>query len=190
MASMPLRMVCLACVVAACPAVLAQAPEARAGGWRPDRLFLQAGLADDAHTLVAGGLWERRWHRPFGGGRLGLYWEVSIGRWRGERDGQRGSAWVTQLGVTPVLRWARGAGGPGWFAEAGIGANLVLPRYRSGDKAFSTRFNFGDHLGIGRQFGTGGRHELSLRFQHFSNGGLRQPNPGEDFVQLRWSWRL
>ena len=31
-------------------------------------------------------------------------------------------------------------------------------------------------------------HELALRVQHYSNAGIRHPNPGENFVQLRGSF--
>jgi hypothetical protein len=80
--------------------------------------------------------------------------------------------------------WARH-----WFAEIGIGANVILPVYRSKEKRFSTTFNFGDHFAIGRQFGAQHQHELALRIQHFSNGGIDEPNPGENFLQLRYSHR-
>ena len=33
-----------------------------------------------------------------------------------------------------------------------------------------------------------GAHELALRVQHYSNAGIRHPNPGENFVQLRGSF--
>jgi hypothetical protein len=101
----------------------------------------------------------------------------------------RSSAWITQLGATPVLRWSMAESQSGWFVEAGIGANVLLPVYRSSDKSFSTAFNFGDHVSVGRTFGERGRHELALRAQHFSNAGIKQPNPGVNFVQLRYSWR-
>ena len=32
--------------------------------------------------------------------------------------------------------------------------------------------------------------EIALRVQHFSNAGIKHPNPGEYFVQLRYSWHL
>jgi hypothetical protein len=51
---------------------------------------------------------------------------------------------------------------------------------------FSTRFNFGDHLAVGLRFGPRGEHGVALRLQHFSNGGIEKPNPGEDFLQLRY----
>ena len=51
-------------------------------------------------------------------------------------------------------------------------------------------FNFGDHLAVGRSFGVQREHELALRVQHFSNGGIKEPNPGETFLQLRYVYRL
>ena len=48
---------------------------------------------------------------------------------------------------------------------------------------FSTEFNFGDHIGLGRKFGADG--EIELRAEHDANGGYRNPNPGENWFQLR-----
>jgi lipid A 3-O-deacylase len=152
----------------------------------PATLFLQAGSAGrKTQMYVAGATWDWGWHRQFSHGAMHGYWEVSFGRWVTDVGGGS-SAWETQVGLTPVLRW-QPKSAHNWFAEIGIGANLILPIYRSADKRFSTTFNFGDHLAIGRQFGAHHRHELALRLQHFSNGGIDQPNPGENFVQLRYS---
>ena len=152
--------------------------------------FVQAGVAEDAQALVVGLTQPWSWQRDFAAGRASGYWEASFGRWSSELDdGQRSSAWVTQLGVTPVLRWQPRTWGERGFVEAGIGANLLLPIYRSRDKRFSTAFNFGNHIAIGWRLGAQRRHEIALRVQHFSNAGIRHPNPGEDFVQLRWAWR-
>lgn len=74
---------------------------------------------------------------------------------------------------------------PSLSTLGGIGGNFLLPIYRSGTKRFSTAFKFGDRLAIGRRFGDGGRHELAFRFQHCSNAGIRHPNLGEDFLQIR-----
>jgi lipid A 3-O-deacylase len=170
---------------AAMDASIARADSAQA--LLPDQFFVQAGKAEDATALGAGLIWQSGGGRFLGEGYVSLYWEVSLGRWSAEQaDGSRHSSWVTQLGVTPVLRWTVGSESHRWFIEGGIGANLLLPVYRSREKRFSTSFNFGDHLGVGLQFGEGDRHEVVLRFQHFSNGGIKRPNPGEDFVQVRY----
>ena len=162
-----------------------------ANWWKPSQVFVQAGVAEDAKALVAGLVWMTDWSRPFRAGQLGLYWEISFGRWSAElSDSSTGSMWVSQFGVTPILRWYPGGGSTRWFIEGGIGANALLPIYRSREKKFSTTLNFGSHLGIGFPFGDRDRHELALRLQHFSNAGIRRPNPGEDFVQLRYTFQF
>ena len=77
-----------------------------------------------------------------------------------------------------------------WFFEVGIGLNAVMPLYQSRDKRFSTRLNFGNHVAVGRRYGEHHAHEWALRIEHFSNAGIRHPNPGENFVQLRWARRF
>ena len=143
---------------------------------------MQLGRNDDVTTLALGLMWRlsQEW---FAGrrGRLSVYGEASIGQWRVD-DGSR--ATVTQLGVTPVARYWLPRG-ERWFAELGVGGHLLAPVYRTRDKRFSTVFNFGDHIALGRQHGNGHRWEWSVRLQHFSNAGIERPNPGEDFVQLR-----
>lgn len=157
----------------------------------PSTLFLQAGIAEQhTQTYAAGATWDGRWRRKYSFGTISGYSEASFGRWITD-VGKGGSAWETQIGLTPVVRWHPGNERlQNWFVEIGIGANLILPIYRSESKTFSTEFNFGDHLAIGKQFGAHGRHELALRVQHFSNGGIDHLNPGENFIQLRYSRRL
>lgn len=180
--------------VVAAVLVLAATPPLRATeerpAWSPDQWFGQVGVARDAHTVVVGAAWAWAWQHELSPGRASGYWEASFGRWSTEPDhAARSSAWVTQFGLTPVLRWEPKAWGERWFVEAGIGANLVLPVYRSRDKRFSTAFNFGDHVALGFRFGERYRHELALRVQHFSNAGIKHPNPGENFVQIRYAFR-
>ena len=171
-------------------AVAPQLANANGGAAPPVEMFVQAGIAEDAQTLTIGVVKPWSWERTFAAGRATGYWEASFGRWSSELDrGGPSTAWVTQLGVTPVLRWFPQRWDGRGFVEAGIGANLLLPIYRSRDKRFSTAFNFGDHVALGWRFGAGQEHEVSLRLQHFSNAGIRKPNPGEDFIQFRWGWR-
>jgi hypothetical protein len=176
---------------AATKAAVAADPQAQAGARDYSHaFFLQAGVAEDTNMLLAGITWDWPWHRDYAVGRLSGYWEMSFGRWDTDHPAREGSTWVTQFGVTPVLRIYPASWGGRWFVEGGIGVNLLLPVYRSSDKRFSTSFNFGDHLAVGRRFGQQAEHELSLRLQHFSNAGIKSPNPGEDFVQLRYSRRF
>jgi lipid A 3-O-deacylase len=57
-----------------------------------------------------------------------------------------------------------------------------------GQPAADKSRHFADHLAVGRRFGEGLQPEVALRVQHFSSGGIHRPNPGEDFLQLRY-WR-
>lgn len=155
-----------------------------------DHVFVQIGAAKDVQTIVIGAARDWTWSLPLGDGVLTGYWEASFGRWNSKLDDrQHASAWVTQIGLTPVLRWQPSSSSEEWFFEAGVGANVLLPVFRSRDKRFSTAFNFGDHIALGSRFGSAGEHEIALRLQHFSNAGIRHPNPGENFLQLRYSWR-
>ena len=156
----------------------------------PDRWYLQAGAGTDVDSASAGLIWEldRGW-TAFGGARVTATTEVSIGRWHVDDSGGSASSTNTQFGFTPTLRMM--SSGPlGIFGEVGIGINVIAPLYRTDDKRFSTAFNFGNHIGVGfRPWGSTGA-ELSLRAQHFSNAGIKHPNPGENFLQLRWSQPL
>jgi hypothetical protein len=153
----------------------------------PAAAFVQAGYGDQ-HTdaYLVGVTWYLPWHFDFSAGTLAASVGASIGRWR--TVGSRGdtTAWPTQLGVTPVLRLYPSLA-PHWFVEIGVGPNYIVPLFHSGEKRFSTEFNFGDHFAIGRRFGTS---EVSLRVEHFSNAGIDHPNPGENFVQVRYSFRI
>ena len=55
---------------------------------------------------------------------------------------------------------------------------------------FSTKFQFGDHIGVGARFGAANRHDLGLRLQHVSNGGIKNPNPGINLLLLRYQYSL
>lgn len=159
----------------------------------PGSAFLQYGEASSDTRAITVGVtwpWQRRWQ--LWGGEVGGYWAFALGHWSapGAFNG-RDSAVVTQLELTPTFRWRPSGGASPWFAEAAIGLAVTAPIYENRDKRFSTAFNFADHIAIGCNFGPQGRHELSLRLEHFSNGGIRHPNPGENFLQLRYAvhWR-
>jgi len=159
--------------------------------FEPASFYLQAGVADRTEAYVLGATWDWTRNAEYRWGRASGYWESSIGQWRTDKPaGGRSTALVTQIGLTPVLRLSPSAWRRGWFAELGIGANVLFPVYRNDEKAFSTAFNFGDHIAVGRRFGQELRQETSIRFQHFSNAGIKHPNPGENFIQLRYAYYI
>jgi lipid A 3-O-deacylase len=111
--------------------------------------------------------------------------EAFLGEWSARQVGERRS--FTQVGVLPLVRIRFRGGASPWFVEGGIGASVSSPVYRTANKEFSTSFNFVDVLGIGRSLDAQHRQELSLRLQHISNADIKQPNPGENFLQLRYA---
>jgi lipid A 3-O-deacylase len=160
--------------------------ESSAAGLAPDGWFVQAGVAPhETYTAGAGAVWRWSWRREVGRGELGGITEAFVSRWSARREGDRFG--LTQLGVLPLLRYRWDQGRSPWFVEAGIGFTVMDRDYRTDDKDFSTRFNFADVVGVGRNFGQGGRRELSLRLTHFSNGGIKHPNPGENLLRVRYA---
>ena len=94
---------------------------------------------------------------------------------------------LTDIGFTPVLRWQVTAP-HGLYAELGIGINYMNEKYHNNGRNMSSDFQFGDHIGIGYVFDS--NLDLNLNFQHFSDAGIRMPNPAVNFVNIRLGWRF
>ena len=146
--------------------------------------YVQGGVAEDAQSLTVGMSRDWRWEKQYRYGHISGQWQGEVARWHSDSQNS------TQLGVTPAMRWRPNGWDDGWFVEGGIGLNVIFPKYDTRKKAFSTTFNFGDHIAIGKRFGADDQHEWSLRFQHFSNARIKKPNPGENFLQFRYTQRF
>jgi len=122
------------------------------------------------------------WGTEFGGnwGRLDLTGEFGVSYWKAHSGKHPNNAW--QLSAIPFLRW--------WvtdrfYLEGGIGAT-VFNKTQFADKTISSAFQFGDHIGLGYQLTPNSR--LGLRYSHFSNAGIKRPNPGLDVTQLTYTY--
>lgn len=181
---MPLpRLFAFFLVPALTTAVMAQEPPATAS------LYVQGGSASgDTRTVTLGATlpWSQ-WLVPLGGGTLTGHWDAYLSRWA--YDGPDRSD-LLLLGLTPTLRWTPDGGRSAWFFEGGIGATLTSRLYRTQRKEFSTAFNFASHIGVGLRWGARREQEVVLRVQHVSNAGIKEPNPGQNFVQLRYAVHL
>ncbi len=127
--------------------------------------------------------WDRRWFE--GDGRhLGIYFDTSLSQWRGDAyQNIRGRHQdITNIGFTPVLRY-RADNLKGWYAEGGIGIHLLSKRYNNADNMLSTLLQFGDHLGAGYVFDN--KWDVTVKIQHYSNGGFKKPNSGVNFLVLK-----
>lgn len=150
---------------------------------------VEAGVAThDNYSLSAGLAWPLRWQRMAAGGEWTGRVELFVSYWSSYVQGGRESR--TLVGTLPVVRYRPAGGRSDWFAEAGIGVSYMDALFRTDLHQFSTQFNFVSAIGVGRSFGTHHEHDLSLRASHYSNAGIKNPNPGENFMQLRYSRAL
>lgn len=113
--------------------------------------------------------------------------ELGVAVWRAD---QAGTERATTVGVTasPMLRWSfdrTAAGRP--FVDLGLGPRVWSGTHLGERHRFGTAFEFGTTLGVGlRRSG----YDLFMRIEHTSNGGIRQPNTGINFVQLGLAFEL
>ena len=155
-----------------------------APAWALDGIALEIGGGEGVDRIRAAVQWD--WNRQWLRGsnlHLGGYWDLSVGYWHRSDVAPGQNDEIVDIGLTPVFRIQANTL-TGLFLEAGIGFHL-LSRTSIGDKRMSTKFQFGDHLGVGYRFGAKGAFELGYRFQHHSNAGIKRPNPGINFHQVR-----
>jgi len=158
---------------------------------RSPTLYAQVGLGEHSvNAITVGGTlpWNS-WTFSLWGSEVRGHWDLYMSRWSFHADpGRHGSLML--FGATPTLRLHPNGGRSIWFWEAGVGPTVSNRRYIAQRKEFGLRFNFASHLGVGVYLGERRQHELLLRVQHLSNASIKKPNPGENFVQLRYAHTL
>jgi hypothetical protein len=157
--------------------------------FEPVRLGVAAGAGNDAAMARLEARWNLKqdlWATSSQSIRLRLGLEASAGVWN--PHGSSGNA-LGDLGLTPIFR-LQGAGSSGVFVEAGVGVHVLSRTHLSDEKVFSTAFQFGDRVAVGYRFGDALDSELALRLQHYSNAGIKEPNPGINFLLLQYSARF
>lgn len=114
------------------------------------------------------------------------YWDLSLAPWRGNRyQNQPGEHQnLTDIGLTPMFRIQQP--GSKFYGEAGIGAHVLSHLYDNNARRLSTAFEFGSQLGIG--YNLSPRADVGLSVQHYSNGGIKHPNSGVNFVSMKVSY--
>ncbi|MCQ4249807.1 MULTISPECIES: acyloxyacyl hydrolase [Pseudomonadota] len=165
------------------------------GNFADAKMYVQAGSTslrgDATHAMTMGavvpsGLFEgiRR-----DAGPLTLHWDLWASHWRSHHAGGTTGGY-TQLGALLGWRYQPADQQSPWFIEAGLGGSVTDRLYSSRERQFSTAFQFTEVLAVGYRFGPEKAYEVSLRVQHFSNAGIKKPNPGENFMFLRFSLPL
>lgn len=73
------------------------------------------------------------------------------------------------------------------FAEISLGAAYISDTVWAPYHDLNSDVLFADRIGLGY---TIAETEISLNYFHFSNGGIKRPNPGADMVLIRASFKL
>ena len=151
-------------------------------GGAMDGVSIEGGVGDARTSVVRVGAhwnWQKKWFTQ-NRWQLGGYWEAQAGGW----DNRGGVGALLDLGITPVFRLT--AADSPWYFEGAIGFHWLSDYPVRGGRSFSSKFEFGDHLGVGVRYGERRQHDIGLRVQHLSNGGLRNPNPGINLILLHY----
>jgi lipid A 3-O-deacylase len=155
-----------------------------------------AAKADSLGVQVAGGVAQHKVYKA----DLGLVWDPGItwwgiGGWHFALIGEANVAYwhasegtsrkgVFEFGLTPVVRFIKDTGAVRPYIEAGAGVRGLSQRMINAGYNLSSAFQFSEVVGVGAQFGSHQQYEVGLRFQHISNAGIKEPNPGINFSQL------
>lgn len=130
--------------------------------------------------------WDKQWFKGKDW-HLGGYWNADLAYWK--RDGTPGqNDDLFEIGLTPVFRYQRNDL-KGFYLEGGVGA-YFLSNTSLGDKNFSTSFQFGSQLGFGYRFGAQDAFDIGYAYQHLSNAGIKTPNDGIDFHEIRLQYHF
>lgn len=115
--------------------------------------------------------WNLRW-----------YPEASVSQWHQQNDERNETINVIAFSpvfIKPLTSLARGE----LSFEFGIGASVLDERH-FGSKNLGTHFQFEDRLGL--RWVSPSAHRVTLRYMHYSNGGIGSYNPGVDFINLSY----
>jgi hypothetical protein len=120
---------------------------------------------------------------------LDVYWELSINFWEYGDNNQHQTNYVLALSpvVTKVFYQVANKYPLRW--EFGIGVSLVDDTRFAG-KDIGSHYQFEDRLGLSLSFGEDLRQMASIRYMHYSNGGLNSKNPGMDFLNMAYSYQF
>ena len=110
--------------------------------------------------------------------------EFGAGIWRVPNLG--GTTQRFDFHATPVWRadFAR------TYVEGGIGLYLLSHTINNDVTHMSTSFEFGSHVGAGLRIGERRETRVGIAVQHLSNGGIKEPNSGVNFILLNASFPL
>ncbi len=160
-----------------------------------DGVSVEYGHSDSSNVSVnmgrVGVQWD--WNKKLvevGNWHLGGYWESDFGYWSNNSTAKTHKS-IIDIGFTPVFRFqqtTRSAISP--YVEAAVGVHLLSATSLNAQRQFGSSFQFGDHLGAGVRFGDKGMYDIGYRYQHFSNAGIKGPNQGVNYNEVRLQYHF
>lgn len=157
---------------------------ARAGAANAVSLQFGMGLGEPYQRTALNYETQTLWGEDLGClGRVDLSLEIGVAYWS-NTGSPEGNGSLFQGTVLPLVRW--------WlfdsvFIEGGVGPSILSDNHFM-EKNLSTLFQFADHIGGGVCLSDS--VWLSVRYAHFSNGGIRTPNPGLNVLLLSLAYRF
>ncbi|GLU32889.1 acyloxyacyl hydrolase [Trinickia caryophylli] len=143
------------------------------------------GISDKHHVdnVDLGFVWDPgiNWWE-IGGWHFSLVGEAHVAYWHPTQGASRRD--VYEIGVSPMVRFIKSSGAIRPYIEAGAGVRGLTHAAISDSFSLGTAFQFTETVGVGAQFGARQQYQAGFRFQHVSNGGIKEPNPGINFSQL------
>ncbi|WP_217350043.1 acyloxyacyl hydrolase [Pseudomonas sp.] len=138
-----------------------------------DGITLEGGHTNESTDTLRLGLQfdfgRTLWQSDGGGAVISGYWDAGYTHWSG-LDAE-------SVTLTPVFTLSfPGNGGVTPFIEGGIGAAVFTETNLDNRRDLGSKFQFEDRIGAGMRFTSGA--EVGLRYYHYSNAGIKQPNQG------------
>lgn len=116
-------------------------------------------------------------------GYISGYHEVSLNYWEYSRESIKG-AMYSPVFIHEFSRLHRNIFP---YLEAGIGVGYISEKTIK-RRNLSSHFQFEDRAGIGAKLGKQKTHDLSVRYMHYSNAGIWQPNDGIDIFIFSYTY--
>jgi len=152
-----------------------------------DSVSIEGGHGDTINAARVGMQWDwnQKWF-AWHGWHLGGYWDVSAGVLNADSGGPVNNN-AGDFSFTPTFRYQQtDLSKIAPYFDAGVGAHLWTRTTLTTHIKSGTAFQFGEHVGVGFRFGERGIYDLSYRYQHMSNAGIKEPNPGLNLQLVRF----
>ncbi len=149
-----------------------------------DRISLGAGKSKESINICRLGVqreFDSKWLK-WKTGYFSGYHEVSLNYWEYGNESIKGVAY------SPVFIYGFQLNRNIFpYLEAGVGVSYISEKTIKG-RDLSSHFQFEDRVGIGAKIGRRKIHDLNLRYMHYSNAGIKQPNQGISMFMFSYAY--